>query len=136
MTDTRGVVVRQEVAREGRVADDVRAARVQDDVVEVGDAALDEFLARGVGDEAHVLAEQEEVDELVLAAGLLDEMGVYFCEGGAFMTMAEIGSSLQSVRPCASRKVWVSFLKRSRQCAKPPYWFSMKTRQSGTRAIS
>lgn len=60
MTDTRGVVVRQEVAREGRVADD----------------------ARGVGDEAHVLAEQEEVDELVLAAGLLDEMGVYFCEGG------------------------------------------------------
>ena len=81
MADARSVVVGQEVAREGGIADDVRAACMQADVREFRDAGRDELPADGEGEETGVLADEEEMDEIIFAAGPLDEAAVPEREG-------------------------------------------------------
>ena len=95
VTDTRGVVVRQEVAREGRVADDVRAACVQDDVAEAGDAALCEECLCLPLEAAEAMTEPVRLilhkDEAVgHARNLVEAEIVEEARGGAFRVEEEV----------------------------------------------
>ena len=80
MSADRLVLILLKIARERRLTDDVGTARVADDIRQMRRARPHEPLAHGIREEAHVLADDKDVQETAACGGVFDEILVPECE--------------------------------------------------------